>query len=1292
MLKKKIAKIAFVLACIFTMIMPYTSTVLAATLTHEVGTTAELQVLIVHEGGEESGNILNDAQKDLYDTAPYGYTLKTNLEGQGTRVYKIIEKGDYEYSNMFYCLDAEKSFPGVTGQNLNSLTYTNVADLKDATNSNVKALHLGTSYAENQGEWTKNYKSIIWLINNMYLEKQAPEQKNDYLTKAFADYEGSDLEVVKAYLTDDDIDVVQQYAMWYFTNGDNNKYNTNTFPSVTLTKLNMDGTTEEGSYNDITNGQAERQQMANYLYKYLIENAKKAEETTVTYPQIAEVQMGANLLDDSEYYVVGPFKVTSGTATKTEYSIKLVDQDDKELNRNDYKIYIEGEENFTDKNVDEIFNAQYYIYLPKTNKTTTKVNLKIDYSCYETNASLWKNNTTDSTGKEVYQPVTLITRENTPHSANKEYEIDRKTADLALRKYIVKVNDKTLDRLPVVDVTGLKNGTSTTATYKHAKSPVKVSNGDTIVYEIRVYNEADINAVGTTIIDALPKGLEFVTDSSINTTYGWEKVAEGENVVTYKTEYLRNTTIAAFDKNSDNLDSKTVQIECKVSDSARAASVLTNIAEIQADEIEDRDSIPENNDYVKNDYDSSNYSGNNENKEDLNDNEYYYKGREDDDDFEKVEVEGKTFDLSLQKFITKINKNAPATSRVPVVDVTNLKNGTSTNATYKTVKTPLIVKKGDIITYTIRVYNEGETAGYAEEVADYLPEGLGFLVDYTTNVDNYWAIPQDVQTIKLKDIENGKSNLSVDDFNNIKNLDEVDVVKGKVKITSTKLKASDTDEKNLINGFDKDKDTTLNYKDIQVTCIVLVDEAVNNNCRNIAEITKDLDKNKEEVVDQDSTPNSVNQEQYPGEDEKQDDNDYENLATDNKKFDLSLQKFITGLNNNKVTGREPSVVVSSDGKIQFSVPTSAKDPLHVTNGDTIIYTIRVYNEGNIDGYAEEIADDLPAGLEFLKDHETNKKYGWELYDKNGNKTTDLSQAVRVKTDYLSKNKSASRNQDCLLDAFKSATDKTPDFRDVEIAFKVVESKVPSKTQRTIINTAEITKDADKDGNQIDDVDSTPDNNKMDEDDIDQEKIYVKYFDLSLQKDLVKIIITEDGTTKEVAVGKNAGLQKVEIHRKKINSTTVKFVYDITVKNEGEIAGYAKEIKDYIPEGLEFIAEENPSWTKVSDREITTAALSNTLLEPGKTATVQVVLKWVNNENNFGTKVNIAEISADKNDSNTPDIDSTPNNKVDGEDDIDNAEVMLSISTGTAPTYVLLTLTVSIIMATGIALIKKYVLI
>ena len=80
--------------------------------------------------------------------------------------------------------------------------------------------------------------------------------------------------------------------------------------------------------------------------------------------------------------------------------------------------------------------------------------------------------------------------------------------------------------------------------------------------------------------------------------------------------------------------------------------------------------------------------------------------------------------------------------------------------------------------------------------------------------------------------------------------------------------------------------------------------------------------------------------------------------------------------------------------------------------------------------------------------------------------------------------------------------------------------------------------------------------------------------------------------------------------------------------------------------------------------------------------MQVLLTWINGQNNMGLKTNIAEISKDYNDRGVPDRDSTPDNKKDGEDDIDDAPVMLSIATG---------FTVLIMLAGGIVLIKKFVL-
>ena len=1277
MLKKRIIKIVLVLACITTLIAPYT-TVFAQL--SQTDTTANLQSLIMHEGGEEASGTLTEEQQQVYDERPHGY------EVGGTQVYKIIEEGDYDYSNAFYCLNALKSFPGVSQTGNKSLEYQNVADFKDSTNSEVKSLHLSTSSTQNSATWTANYKALNWLFNNYYLKKQAPAQKDDYLSKAFADYEEYDIDAVKGFLTDDDIEVVQQYAIWYFTNRDTDKFNVTTIPAITLSGFNTDGTTYEGSYGDIGSNIV-RQSMANHLYQYLITKAQEGKETSTetTYPSIVDTKPA--MTENDEYYVVGPFNVTAGTVAPTEYTIKLLDQANKEISRNEYKILVDGEQDFTNKNVNEIFGKNYYIYLPKTNTTITNISLELNYSTFGTQASVWKNKTTNDEGVEIYQPLVLLTRENTPHKVTVPVEIKRTSADLALRKYIVSVTkeNKTtkVDRTPKVDIENLKNGTSETATYKHPKNAVSVSTGDTVIYEIRVYNEGDVDAEGTVIIDALPKGLEFIEDSKINETYGWKKVSEGTNSTVYSTDYLKNKKIGLFDKeNATELESAYVQIECKISETANASAVLTNIAEISEDGIIDRDSTPNNNDYIQKDNNTSNYTGDKNNKKDLTDGDYFYKGLEDDDDFEKVQVEGKVFDLSLQKFITKINGKAPSKSREPEVDVSKLKDGTSTNATYTNQKSALSVEPGDIVLYTIRVYNEGDIAGYAEEVADYIPEGLGFLVNYTTNVDNYWSIPENAKTVKLNSITNGIKNLSVDDFNDVKNLSDVDVVVGSAKLISTKLKSSETDTKNLIQAFDKEKSTKLDYKDIQVACIVLANESTGTNLRNIAEITEDSDENREEVIDRDSTPNTVDPNKYPGDDENQDDNDYENLTQE--EFDLSLQKFITGVNEEKVEGREPKVSINSEGKVQFA---STVEPLQVENNDVITYTIRVYNEGNIAGYAKEVSDDLPEGLEFLPDNDINKKYGWKLYDKNGNETSDVSQATSVKTDYLSKAKSEERKDNCLIQAFDN---KTLDYKDVEIAFKVVENKVTEKT-RIIKNIAEIADDEDENGNPIDDIDSTPGNNKEGEDDIDDEQVYVKYFDLALKKDLVKIIINEDGTTREISLSETDPLQKVEIHRKKLNKTTVKFVYNITVINEGEIAGTATEITDYIPEGLEFIAEENKSWTQISTNVITTNALSTTRLEPGQSASVQVVLKWINSENNMGLKVNTAEISKDQNDSNTPDIDSTPNNRVPGEDDIDTAEVFLGISTGTAPTYIVLTTTVLAIMTTGVILIKKYVL-
>lgn len=126
--------------------------------------------------------------------------------------------------------------------------------------------------------------------------------------------------------------------------------------------------------------------------------------------------------------------------------------------------------------------------------------------------------------------------------------------------------------------------------------------------------------------------------------------------------------------------------------------------------------------------------------------------------------------------------------------------------------------------------------------------------------------------------------------------------------------------------------------------------------------------------------------------------------------------------------------------------------------------------------------------------------------------------------------------------------------------------------------------------------------------------------------------------------------------------------------------------------MAFFEEDNTAygWKIKEEGIVTTDYLKNTLLKPGESATVEIILRWVRDESNLGQKTNTAEISVDDNEYDAPDIDSTPNNNKDGEDDQDNAIVVLSIQTGTIQSYIILIITIMAIFAVGFYLIYKYV--
>lgn len=1017
----------------------------------------------------------------------------------------------------------------------------------------------------------------------------------------------------------------------------------------------------------------------------------------------------------------------------------------------------------------------------------------------------------------------------TPPTDNSTYQEDDddyedlvlpgKTFDLALRKYITEVNGTKLEdtRVPDIDVTKLASGEATTADYKHKKYPVEVKTEDIVTYRFTVYNEGDIEGYVYSITDYLPQGLEFDAKSNpefIEAKTSGEYTAEeleGKEYI-YSINKEKNTiTISKIPAqgetglqpylfglnpfDGEKLDSKSIDIKFKVSAETSANDmVLTNIATMdytsaprpQEEKIKDRDSKPENfteptaEDLLE---PLPGYKGNEENKNDLTDSKYHYKGQEDDDDFEKIIIKGTPFDLSLRKFITKLNGTElkDEKDRTPKINTSKLNTIDSTTgkkittAEYVHPKDAVTVRKGDIVTYKIRVYNEGDRNGYATEVTDYLPEGLGFLPNYTNN--SIWSIPKTTdeatgkevlpEGIEIKNLvgENGfykdeseinKDKIKLEDFKDPitgevpTDYSQIQIVTGERAAISTKalkeklIKAykSQKADEDLWQQSTNDEKDGLFYQEVEITCIVLKENTYKGILKNVAEITEEYDEDGNKIEqkgdDRDSEPKNVYEDDKhtPGKEEngytpgEQDDDDFEQLQL--KYFDLALRKFITKVDGEAPeASREPVPDVSTlidgtydrNGKKEHTATYNhPKDPLWVKNGSKVEYTIRVYNEGSEDGYAYEVSDDIPNGLVFEADDATNKAYGWVMYremtkgdeniakediiEYNGKKyviTTKAEEATMIRTRYLEKT---------LIKAFDPET-KTLSYADVKVVFTIKEPKDFDKDS-VIINQAQITEDSG------DDEDSTP-NEWQDEDDEDIEKVRIPIFDLSLLKWVTQSVVTVDGKTTTTNTGfkPNKGLTestgegirnnnepepiaKVELDKKKLNKTVVKFVYKIRVTNEGEIPGYATEVTDYIPEGLEFHVEDGNNkqygWVKSGDDKIVTRALETVLLNPGESKELEITFRWINSEKNLGQKINIAEISEDANDYNTDDIDSTPNNrenpyKEEQEDDDDFALVILSIKTGATQFmsyFTLITITLAIVGG-GIILIKKYVL-
>mgnify|MGYP000059702510 FL=1 len=1224
----------------------------------------------------------------------YGYRINNGNK----KVWKVIvyenDGTTMNFDNTIYCLKAEKGFYTATPNSFKQ-TYDKMVDFADKA-SLVPAIFENDDY----------YYAATWILDHAYIPyyaksgdsvevqaqktEQAAQDREDLLNASGMS------DSLKQELTDDDIDVVQQMALWYFTNTKANEnadiYHVDyagepSFQPVAIAEKGV------GSYTTIEAVNQTRADAMEKLYQYMVKTAKSTENIEyykthngkVEEPITLATEVNPTVELDGGNYIVGPYKINKNNDLPFELNAKFTDQDGTDLNGKYTLLNSSKQAVSQGTTIKDLVGQSFYISIPSSNiDDITKIKFSYTGSYRTSSKGFW----TTTQNPDTVQPLVAVEKQETPLSGEKEVGVAKREFDLSLRKFISEVNGKEINREPTVDVSNLNKNIDgakvTTATYNHNKKPVAVKPGDIVTYTIRVYNEGELDGYVGEITDYLPAELEFINDvenypaeTDFNAGYGWKIDASNNRVI--KTNKLAYSSEAADrDQNASNLikayngttlDYKEVKVKCRVKNSTESLKKITNLAQITQETdskggaVTDRDSVPNGNFTLPSDTDLPTYKD-----DEINSEKQYIPGQEDDDDFEKVIIQ--EFDLALRKFISGKN-GTTLIGREPSVDVTNLANGTATTATYNHPKKAVDMARGDVVEYTIRVYNEGSIDGYANKIVDKLPAELEFLPENETNIQYGWQVSEDGRTVTTDYLSEARGGIPVS--------------------TAT------TSNQNLIKAFDG---TTLSYKDVKIVCKVKDTAEFGKKLTNLAEITEAKDSEGNDVIDRDSETNNmqvpsdeelpnykddeINNEYVPG---QEDDDDFEKVRV--VYFDLALRKFITAVDDQEVTTRIPSLSIGEDGNIKYD---HTKDPVEVENGDVVTYTIRIYNEGLIDGYATEVKDDIPDGLKFLPDNPINREYRWQ----------ESEDGQSVTTDYLAKAQEEN-DGDNLIKAYdpeKGLTENNPDYRDVKIAFQVTE---PNTSDRILVNTAEIADDSDSSGDPIDDIDSTPDNNNEwnEEDDLDKEFVKVKYFDLALKKWVSKaIIIDADGTQTVQETGHTGDEDpeppaKVDLGRRDINKVTVKFEFQIKITNEGEIAGYAKEITDYIPEGLRFVQEDNPDWytrEPLNGRErVATKLLENTLLQPGESATVSLILTWINGQDNMGLKTNIAEISQDYNDSNTPDIDSVPDNFKEDEDDIDDAPVMLTVALGDAKLYIGIAALVVIALGGGVFIIKKYVI-
>lgn len=332
---------------------------------------------------------LQEYRKTGKDGNQYAYKISNK------NIWKLITYNGQtlDYDKAIYSLKAEQTF-NKSSQGVYRQEYDVSYNLKDKTS--IPTLPIAE----------EDYNSIIWILNHTYIQSnEITENEKETLLKNAQITDNVEL-------TDDDIDVVQQLAIWYFTNKDNATYHLDingepSLPEVLEAKKESSGIIED--YKNIKDKSQNRFNQMETLFKYFINNAKLATEeiNNIEVPlSLDKTQPTEEIVEDN--YIIGPYKINKDTDLPYALNVKITDRNGNDLT-NKYTLLDENKTDITDKTIEDLVGQTFYLKIPVqaiTENSIDGIKFKIEGRYNTTKVTYW----TSSKESDV-QPVVEIEKE-----------------------------------------------------------------------------------------------------------------------------------------------------------------------------------------------------------------------------------------------------------------------------------------------------------------------------------------------------------------------------------------------------------------------------------------------------------------------------------------------------------------------------------------------------------------------------------------------------------------------------------------------------------------------------------------------------------------------------------------------------------------------------------------------------------------------------------------------------------------------------------------------------------------